>query len=336
MLSAPTGRTVPRPRWERTLAALRVLLTLGFLLALFFAFGLTPNGLAAVIGHADGLPLALALVVLAVAMVLLAVKWYVIARALGIGVTFASATRLYLTSMVLNSVLPTAVGGDLYRAYVLSRQTDTRLKRSLASVIIERATGYAGLLVLSAPAAAFYFVGALAGVAVTLALLILFAIGYLTVRRLGDPNSVGEGNDSRRWGRLPFAPSYLYLVAVLSVAQQSVWVSVAAILGLAYDVSVPWSYWALAVTALTLLTVLPISLGGLGLREVGYVAILAPLDVEASKAAAISLLMGFGPSLVSLAGLLVFAASGLRRRRSSAPPTMEAAASEPSVTRVER
>ncbi len=156
------------------------------------------------------------------------------------------------------------------------------------------------------------------------------------MRRFGHPDDVERGSDSRRWGRLPFAPSYLYLVAVLSVLQQSIWVSSAAILGLAYDVSVSWSYWTLTVTALTLLTVLPISLGGLGLREVGYVALLAPLDVEASRAAAIALLMGFGPSLVSLAGLLVFAAGGTRPRPAAAPPLIEVTTPKRSVTRVER
>jgi len=309
---------VPNFNWERAFAVVRVLVTLALLTGLFFVFGFTPGDLVRAIRTADGLQLGFGFVALSLLLVLLSLKWYVIIKGLGVPVSFFAATRLYLTGTVLNNVLPTAVGGDLYRVYFLSREHDAGFRRSLASVFIERGTGYAGLLVLSAPAAAFYFWGVVPGLAVTFAVVASFAIAYLVLRRR-RANPEPEGGETWRWTRLP-PTSNLYSVASLSVAQQGLWVSTAAIFGLAYDVSIPWSYWVLTVTALTLLTLLPVSVGGLGLREVGYAAVLAPVGVDASKAAAIGLAMGLGPALVSLVGLAAFAVSGFPRQPSLALP----------------
>jgi uncharacterized membrane protein YbhN (UPF0104 family) len=329
MLSARTGKAVLRPGWERILALVRVILTLGFLVVLLIVFGLTPSRMAGAIKGADGLHLALAMVVLSVLMLLLSLKWYLIARGLGIGASFFPITRSYLGGTVLNNVLPTAIGGDAYRVYSLSRDGNTSFKRSLASVVIERATGYAGLLVLSAAAASFYFLGPLPGIAVSLLLVVVLGLAHPLLSRLRDRNHGGTHDESwlsRRW---PSAASNLYAVAGLSIVQQILWVTVAALLGLAYNASIPWPYWVLTVTAVTLLTTLPVSVGGLGLREVGYAALLAPVGVDASKAAAIGLAMGFGPFFVSLVGLLPFVVIGLYPQRSRSLPIGEIEDSEP-------
>lgn len=338
MLSALTEKTELSRGWGRILAAARVALTLAFLAALFSAFGLTPGRLASTIKDADGLLLALVFVVLSALMVLLSLKWYLIAKRLDIGASFFAITRLYFVGTVLNSVLPTAIGGDAYRVYFLSREGNTTLKRSFASVIIERAAGYAGLLVLSAPAASFYFLGLLPGIAVSLAFLALCGLAYVLLRRLPVLNYGEDKSGLWHWGGLPSSASNLYGIAVLSVVQQGLWVSAAAILGLAYGVSIPWSYWVMTVTALTLLTVLPVSVGGLGLREVGYASLLAPVGVDASKAAAIGLAIGFAPSLLALVGLLPFLFMRLRPQPSPSLPASDTrtTTSEQTVTGVER
>jgi len=295
-----------RPGWERVLMSARLVLTAGLLVALFFAFRLTPARLAKIFGDASWSHLVLAFGVLAVLMLLLSIKWYVIARALNVATSFPSVTRMYLMGTVLSNVLPTAIGGDLYRVLALSREGRTSVRGSLVTVAIERATGYAGLLLLAGIAAAFYFAGVVAGVAATLLLALLAGATHFAVRRHGSGDFDEAESGSWRWWRSPSAGLTVRRVAVLSIVQQGMWITVAAILGLAYDVSVPWTYWAVTVTAMTLVTALPLSVGGLGIREVGYVSLLAPVGVDAGKAAAISLAMGFGPSLVSLVVILPF------------------------------
>lgn len=304
-------------RWERPLALLRLIVTTGCLTGLFFLIGLTPTELLHLVGEIKLPYLWCTLAILSALMFALVLKWYLIARALNIRVPFRSAWRLYLVGSVLNNVLPTAIGGDMYRVYFLSRESDAGLRRSLLSVAIERATGYGGLLALSAPAAVFYFVGWQAGVAVALALVTFALAVYVFLRRIGRSRRPAGGGVISGW--LGLSPSLICCFTAFSVFQQGLWVSTAAILGLAYGLSVPWSYWVLAVTALTLLTVLPISLGGLGVREAGYVALLSPLGVEASRATAVGFAMGFAPSLVSLLWLLPVLVSDYRNQPKRVP-----------------
>src|SRR6185437_5313780 len=61
-----------------------------------------------------------------------------------------------------------------------------------------------------------------------------------------------------------------------------------------------WSYLAVVVPLVALLTLLPVSIGGMGLREVGMVVLLGPVGVAAASAVTLSFLQlaaTFAPSL---------------------------------------
>jgi hypothetical protein len=66
--------------------------------------------------------------------------------------------------------------------------------------------------------------------------------------------------------------------------------------------TVPLVYYALAVPLVTLLTLVPISLNGMGLRELGMILVLAPLGVGAPQAATLSVLQFAVYSLSGLVG----------------------------------
>jgi uncharacterized membrane protein YbhN (UPF0104 family) len=73
--------------------------------------------------------------------------------------------------------------------------------------------------------------------------------------------------------------------------------------GVALGLDVPLTWYCLIVPLVTLLTLLPISLNGMGLRELGYVVLLLPVGVDESHAVTLAFL-GFAVSVVSsLAGL---------------------------------
>jgi hypothetical protein len=66
-------------------------------------------------------------------------------------------------------------------------------------------------------------------------------------------------------------------------------------------------------TFVTLLTLLPLSVSGMGLREAGYAALLAGFGVTAPQAVALSLLGFAATSLVALLGLPVIIWGGWPR-----------------------
>ena len=68
-----------------------------------------------------------------------------------------SVVRAYCIGNLLSNVLPTAVGGDVYRVYRMQREADARAADVTMSVLYERATGYGAMTCLGALGAAFYY-----------------------------------------------------------------------------------------------------------------------------------------------------------------------------------
>lgn len=75
-------------------------------------------------------------------------KWGLFLRERGVVVGFHRLFRLYLVGSFFNNFLPSMVGGDLVRAYVLGKQIESHT-HSLASVFLERFTGMIALVSLA-------------------------------------------------------------------------------------------------------------------------------------------------------------------------------------------
>jgi hypothetical protein len=72
--------------------------------------------------------------------------------------------------------------------------------------------------------------------------------------------------------------------------------------GEALGLSVPFAYYAVFVPLVTLLTLAPISLNGMGIREAGAVLFLAPFGIDEGSALCLSVLWFFVLTAVSLSG----------------------------------
>jgi glycosyltransferase 2 family protein len=92
-------------------------------------------------------------------------------------------------------------------------------------------------------------------------------------------------------------------VTALSLVVQAANVAVVWLVGEALGLPVPPLFYGVMVPLVTLLTLLPVSVNGMGLREVGTVALLAPLGIDAASAVTLSLLVFAVMSAASLSGL---------------------------------
>jgi glycosyltransferase 2 family protein len=75
-------------------------------------------------------------------------KWRLFLRERGVVIGFHRLFRLYLVGSFFNNFLPSMVGGDLVRAYVLGKQIESHT-HSLASVFLERFAGMIALVSLA-------------------------------------------------------------------------------------------------------------------------------------------------------------------------------------------
>ena len=95
-------------------------------------------------------------------------------------------------------------------------------------------------------------------------------------------------------------------VTLLSLVVQLANVVLAWLIGEGLGLPVPPLYYGVLVPLVSLLTLLPISLNGMGLREAGTVLLLAPLHISAASAVTLSLLIFAVYTATSLLGGVVY------------------------------
>ena len=250
---------------------------------------------------------ALALLALVFAQLISGLRWQMLAAPLGFDAPYRRYASLYFIGMFFNLVLPTSVGGDVVRAWYLGASKESRIA-SFCSVIADRASGLGVLVALACVAALFlpttpppWMVTILTTLGVGLLVgLPVFLLGHDWMRRRYRGEKFRPLIDLV--SHLRGAPGVLGITTALSLLVQlasaaQVWLVAR---GLGLDVS--FGYFAVVVPLVSLLTLVPLSVNGMGLREVGLVVLLAPVGVSEAQAVSLSLLY-FAVSLaVSLAG----------------------------------
>jgi uncharacterized membrane protein YbhN (UPF0104 family) len=235
-------------------------------------------------------------------------RWKCFADALRFRWPFSSLTGFYFIGMWFNLVLPTAVGGDVVRAWYLNARSGRKLA-ALASVILDRLSG---LIVLVS----------LACVGTVLCPLTLPAWMPLSVAAIGAGLLAGlvALPFLARWGLLPHkrrqqlltmehilrSPRVLLATTLSSLFVQVANVAMVWMLGRAIAADVPASFYWIAVPMVSLLTMLPVSVNGMGLREGGMVLFLTPLGVSSGQALTLAFLWFAVYVAVSLLGGVVY------------------------------
>jgi uncharacterized membrane protein YbhN (UPF0104 family) len=90
----------------------------------------------------------LSLVMYAAAQVIISVRWWMLLRAQSIFIGVLAAVRLFFLGLFYNNLMLGAVGGDLLKAWYVTKHTNRRLEGAL-SVIVDRSVGLAGTLLIA-------------------------------------------------------------------------------------------------------------------------------------------------------------------------------------------
>jgi len=318
-LAARLGRAL---RDTRVRVGLR-LLVLAALMALLFRLVDGGETLAA-LRNAGLAPLAAGVLLVQVQIVLSGVRWRITAKRLMVPLTLGTAVREYYVATFLNQVLPGGVAGDAVRA-VRNRDTGAdgapRWRPVVRSVVLERAAGQivffavAALGVLLAPALLSRTLpDALeTAVALPIAVAALLGVGVAAATRVGPAalrRALADlGPDI---AEAFFARGVWATQIALSVVIVSSYIAVFALAGASLGADVPALAWITIAPLVLVSMLIPVSIGGWGVRE-GAAAALFPLaGVDASIGLAIAILYGLTSLAGSLPGLaLLF----LRRRR---------------------
>jgi glycosyltransferase 2 family protein len=261
----------------------------------------------------------LAIAVYAATQVVSSLRWCLLAGPLGFRNPFRQFVAYYSVGMFFNLVLPTSVGGDVVRAWYLDGGSGRKVSAFL-SVFADRASGLLMLIAIACIAAVCSplhlpprITGSVYGIAAAavLGLGTLFLLARYRapttdypVLRMGWRARVDRLLDFTRDAQSALLPGpRLFLVTtLLSVVVQAANVCVLWLAGRALGVDVPASYYWILAPVVSLMTLFPISLNGLGVREWGMVLMLAPLGVGSESATALSFLWFLTISAVSVTG----------------------------------
>jgi uncharacterized protein (TIRG00374 family) len=262
----------------------------------------------------------LSLSVVVAGQLLYAWRWWLLLGATGLTVPFGTVVRQYFIGIFLNNFFPSTVGGDMAKVYYLGREHGYR--PIAASIVLDRllSIGFLALLATTmywiAPDPSPRFAGARTVVtlcAIGLAALILLlarGTGGLPARlsRFGT-RAVSLGLRLQRF-RLDMAVAVRNprivaqsagVVTTYFTVLTSVYVVFAVINVGAHP---PFLTLMTAVTTASLLSNLPVSVNGLGIREQLHALLLQPLGIPREAAVAISLLLFAHLLVSSLFGLL--------------------------------
>lgn len=242
-----------------------------------------------------------------------AFKWGLIGRSVGLGGTWIEYLRYYFIGMFFNLLGVSTLGGDVVRALYLGRGRRPGL--ALNSVLFDRVSGLAILMALGSITLLAYpqyhFAGPLSTGIIAGGILLL--IGWWTcpylvkvlprdhrIRRLVETELAPFWRDSRLLAR----------VAVVSLAFHLSQVCVQWLLVQAAGSKVPFTYCLVFHPILSIMMALPVSIGGFGVREGGYLYFLGRIDVDDSIAVTIGLLWWAVTAASALVGGVIFLATG--------------------------
>jgi uncharacterized membrane protein YbhN (UPF0104 family) len=120
-------------------------------------------------------------------------------------------------------------------------------------------------------------------------------------------------------------PGRMVLVLAISFCFQIINVLVYALLGMALDLGIPLGDYFVIVPLVDLISILPISISGIGVREGAYVGLLYLLGVETSKGLAFGLLGFLVVMAASLLGGIIYVFGNypiqLKRRKGNPIPS---------------
>jgi glycosyltransferase 2 family protein len=259
-------------------------------------------------------------------------RWRVVLWASGHSAPMSSLLSSYFAGMFLNIFLPGTLGGDVYRVYRVAKSTQDS-EVALVSVFLERFTGLAALSALAIIGLPPAFkligrwdiillfaacVGSLVGAVLLISSpkLLMLAEPWLIKLRLGKVVArftkiqilLRQFAQHRQALALSMGLSFLLQLAIVYyhylIAQQ---------------LKIPVSYLELLVfiPIIVVVTLLPISLGGIGLKEGLWVYLFSRIGLGSEQALLLSLTITVFGWILSLPGavILLFDSTGWRQVR---------------------
>ena len=306
----------------------RVVLTFGAVW--FLATKLNWGEFWEIVRQADPRWLGLATITYGGVVVISIVRWHLLLDVAGVAVGWGRTAQLSMAGLFFNSVLPGMMGGDVMRAYWAAQDAPQARPAAVVSILLERVLGLTATVLVGAALILPHW-SDLTDHPVTragaYAFLVVAGILFVLLLILGHPSSgkILSGQAQVGWRKVAGEGAEACHICLthpigagaglgLSVFAQILLVSLFYCVSQAMGLDV--GFWQLAsvLPMVAMITVLPITWNGLGLREAAFVTFLGTFGIATAQSVALSL-TGFAVILLwNLLGGLVYLVAGVRQK----------------------
>lgn len=248
--------------------------------------------------------LIIGVIVYTASQVLNAYKWSLIANTAGFSNKLKEYIDYYFVGLFFNLFLPTTVGGDISKAYYLSKHDPQNRKApAIYSVIAERYSGtviivWLGTFILFTPIGNPVPIWIKAIMSSITALIFIITPAF--------PAFWMQYFKRKQWVRTMLRdiraywsnPKLVVKVVYWSVLYHAVVLGIHMLIGNAMGITVPVKYYIMAYSMAAMAGFLPLSFNGIGPREWAYIYFLSLAGVKSSDALIFSIFW-FGITLVT-------------------------------------
>ncbi len=242
-------------------------------------------------------------------LIICSIRWKVLVSAHEIKVPFSKVLSFYFAGVFFYFFMPSYLGGDVVRIYALSKYSESKIK-SIATVFMDRVTGIVALCIFVT--FALIFAHSYIDTNLLFILIIVIFFGFTSFLLLLNRNIIKrisfvfrplfklfrfvklEDKATRLYEAIHFyktKKSKILMAIGLSLLFHLAGVVAIYLLALALDLPIPFQYLILIFPIIGLLILLPITIGGFGVREVSYWYFLSQIEISATETASLLVLI---------------------------------------------
>lgn len=240
---------------------------------------------------------------------LAAYRWRLIMQLLIFKEEVSYYVKSYFKGTFFNQVLPSSIGGDAVRIIDLTQRGYDK-KDAFYGVFVDRIVGLVGLLVLNLLATIIFFGTFDKEFSILIIIIALGGISGFTllfhlekIKFLANYKFLNLFHRlARRLNRLYADRTLLYKHIAISVGVHLLTVIAIYALANSIDFHLPFQLFLIAIPPVFLLTIVPISLAGWGIREGAMIGIFMLVGADETKVMAMSILYGLLLMIASFPG----------------------------------
>jgi len=248
-------------------------------------------------------------------------RWRMLMRPLMPVLSLGNLLGIYCIGLFFNLTFPTVVGGDVVKMYYAGKPSRS-FAQSFAATFLDRDAGMLAMLIIACIAILLYPV-IVPGIPVSLIIWSAFAafvIGNVAIftprfhRLLTDflnrlhlsKVAIKVDMISNAFQIMGKHRAVLIASLLISFINQLLVISVTWITAVGLRLNIPISYFLVFVPVITLISMIPISLNGMGLREYSFMSLFGAIGIMPASCIAMGVIASIVTILSSLPGGIVY------------------------------